>query len=258
MTTLSRHLDQRAVVQAVLLGIRAGVEQKPHRFDMSFARRKVHGRCVPVSGSSETRMVLEQSSQCRNVAGGRGDDDIPRLAAVRGFQFDRLNRRAPPGEALDKRLELRPAVEAVGARDHELRVVQGKRVSVRATVVRLDLGDSIGDAGAKGVEQFFRLTFELVEMGRSRGASRASVAEGTIGADIGANGRENQGSLMGGRDLPTHPVAGRSESLWRFRGPPRTRLCPRPMMATNSVRFGVIAPRRRRGPVSARRSGGRR
>jgi hypothetical protein len=62
VAAFSRHLDQVAIVQAVPLGIRARVEQEAHRFDVAFARRKMHGGRVPVSRSSETRIALEQPS----------------------------------------------------------------------------------------------------------------------------------------------------------------------------------------------------
>jgi hypothetical protein len=60
VATFSRHLDQAAIVQPIALGIRACVEQEPHGFDVSFARRKMHRRRVPVLRSSETRIALEQ------------------------------------------------------------------------------------------------------------------------------------------------------------------------------------------------------
>jgi hypothetical protein len=65
----SRHLDQVAIVQAVSLGIRTRVEQEAHRFGVTFTRRKMHGRRVPVPRSSKTRIALEQPSQCRDVTG---------------------------------------------------------------------------------------------------------------------------------------------------------------------------------------------
>ena len=93
VTTLSGHLDQRAIVQAVPFGIRAGIEQKPHGFHMSFARRKVHHRRIPVFGPSQARMALEQPPQCRDVTSARGDDRVPRVAPIRRFEFDRLYHR---------------------------------------------------------------------------------------------------------------------------------------------------------------------
>jgi len=97
VAALSRHFDQVAIIQAVLFGIRACVEQEAHRFDVSFARRKMHGGCVPVSRSSETRITLEEPLQCRDVAGRCGDDGVPCVAAVRGFQVDGFDHRTPPG-----------------------------------------------------------------------------------------------------------------------------------------------------------------
>ena len=72
------------------------------------------------------------------------------------------------GGAVDERLELRPALEPVGAREHELRVVQRERRRIGAVVVRVDLGDGGGVAADEACEQFLRLTFELIEIGSSR------------------------------------------------------------------------------------------
>ena len=69
VAAFSRHLDQVAIVQSVPLGIRARIEQEAHGFDVALARRKMHGRRVPVFRSSETRIALEQPSQCRHVTG---------------------------------------------------------------------------------------------------------------------------------------------------------------------------------------------
>ena len=89
VAALPRHLDQVAIVQPVPLGIRARIEQQSHGFDVPFAHREMHGRRVPVSRSSETRIALEQPPQCLDVTGGRGDDGVPRVAAVRGIPVRR-------------------------------------------------------------------------------------------------------------------------------------------------------------------------
>ena len=177
VAAFSRHLDQVAIVQAVRLGIRTGVEQEAHGFEVSFARRKVHGRRVPVFRSSETRIAFEQPSQGRDVTGGRGDDGVPRVAAACGFEFDRFDHRAPPGDALDKRLELGPAVEAVAraparvARRAGRTSPRPRRDSARATSATAS-----AFAGAKRLEQFLGLALELIEIGMlAQRASRQSV-----------------------------------------------------------------------------------
>ena len=53
----------------------------------------------------------------------------------------------PDRRALHERLELRPALEAVGAREHQLRVVQRERGRIRVAVMRGDLGGCAGLAG---------------------------------------------------------------------------------------------------------------
>ena len=104
VTAFSRHLDQLAIVQPVPLGIRAGVEQQPHGLDMSLARRKMHGRRVPVSGSSETRIALEQSPHVATspVDAATMVSHVSRPSA--DSSSTGLNQRAPPGEALDNAL----------------------------------------------------------------------------------------------------------------------------------------------------------
>jgi hypothetical protein len=72
---------------------------------------------------------------------------------------------APQGYPIDVRFQARPACEPIGACDHELRVVQSERGPVRVVIVAADFGDGPGIAGAKRVEQFLRLPFELIEIG---------------------------------------------------------------------------------------------
>ena len=46
-------------------------------------------------------------------------------------------------DAIDGRLQLRPALEPVRARQHELRVVQGEGFRCRGAMMGVDLGDGV-------------------------------------------------------------------------------------------------------------------
>src|SRR3954471_16589436 len=85
------------------------------------------------------------------------------------------------GDPVDECLQPGPAVEAVGARQYQLRVVQRERRRIDAAEVSLHLGDRGGVAQVEGVEQFLRLAFELIENGTRRQA--AGVRMGQAGHD---------------------------------------------------------------------------
>jgi hypothetical protein len=121
----------------------------------------------------------------------RQDRDVQRLALVVGGLIDvhdlracRENRpdavevavadrrcQARHRDAVDERLELRPARKAVGPRDHELGIVQRERGRVRAVNVRLDLAGGRRVTAGVGLEQFLGLPLQLIEVGA--GSERA-------------------------------------------------------------------------------------
>ena len=66
---------------------------------------------------------------------------------------------------VDVRLQLGPAVEAVRACDHELRVVERESRRLGAAKVAIHFRGGVGLAGAERLEQFLRLPFQLIEGG---------------------------------------------------------------------------------------------
>ena len=70
----------------------------------------------------------------------------------------------PDRDAIDKGLQLRPAVESVGARQDELRVVQREACGIGVPVVREHFLGRAGASFAKRVEQLPGLASELIEM----------------------------------------------------------------------------------------------
>jgi hypothetical protein len=83
----------------------------------------------------------------------------PRVACEHGVAQARDRHTVGEG------FQLRPAVEAVRAREHELRVVQRERRGVGVAVVQVNLGHRVGVAGAKRGQQFLGLAPELIEIG---------------------------------------------------------------------------------------------
>ena len=65
-------------------------------------------------------------------------------------------------------LELRPAVEAIGSGERELRIMQREILRISAPVVCVHLRDGIGITGAERLQQFLRLPCESVEIRCSR------------------------------------------------------------------------------------------
>ena len=65
-------------------------------------------------------------------------------------------------------LELRPAVEAIGSGERELRIMQREILRISAPVVCVHLRDTIGITGAERLQQFLRLPCESVEIRCSR------------------------------------------------------------------------------------------
>ena len=63
-------------------------------------------------------------------------------------------RQTPHRDAVDERLQCRPARKAVGPRDDQLRIVQRERGRVYAVNMRLYLDGGVGIAAGIGLEQF--------------------------------------------------------------------------------------------------------
>ena len=74
---------------------------------------------------------------------------------------DRVD-QAVDRDAIDIGLELRPAVESVRAREHQLCVVEREGSFLRPPEVPLHLGARLRVPGEDGVEQLFRLSFQLI------------------------------------------------------------------------------------------------
>ena len=81
------------------------------------------------------------------------------------------------GDAVDGGLQLGPALEAIGPRQHELRVVKRERLGRGGAVIGLDLRHGFRRRRAVGFEQFLGLSFQLIEVGvLAHGASRRCEA----------------------------------------------------------------------------------
>ena len=59
---------QAAIVEAVPLGVGAGVEQQANRVDVAFADREMDGGCVPELGAAERRVPIDQPPEGNDVA----------------------------------------------------------------------------------------------------------------------------------------------------------------------------------------------
>ena len=94
------------------------------------------------------------------------------------------------GDALDRRFQLGPALEAVGACDHELRVVERERRRLGAVVMRGDFSDGRTVPADEAIEQLLRLTSELPEIRMWR--KRAS-RKGACGHDELLSGHRLRG-----------------------------------------------------------------
>ena len=64
--------------------------------------------------------------------------------------------------------QLRPAFESVGAREHQLSIVEREGRGIGAVVVRRDLVCRCFHSADEGVEQLLRLALELFEIGTRR------------------------------------------------------------------------------------------
>ena len=85
------------------------------------------------------------------------------LDAGRIAGTDRLD-EARHGGAVHEGLQFRPALEPVGAGQHELRLVQRERGRVRSAIVSGDFADGVRAARAERREQFLGLPLQLMEV----------------------------------------------------------------------------------------------
>ena len=76
---------------------------------------------------------------------------------------DRLDQTLD-GDAVDVRLQLRPTLEPIRPREHQLGVVQRERARIGIAVMRVHFRDGVGSPAAKRVQQFLRLALELIEV----------------------------------------------------------------------------------------------
>ena len=68
MPAILRHLDHAAIVEAVPLGVGAGIEQQANRVDVPFADREMDGGCVPELGAAERGVLIDQPPKGNDVA----------------------------------------------------------------------------------------------------------------------------------------------------------------------------------------------
>lgn len=138
-------------------------------------RQRVRGVAMRIDPGAGVGAVLHQHAyQLRGASRDRGMQRAtparqlgPRVEhGADPWQIAGANRLDQPaiGRTLHERLQLRPAREPIGARHHELRVVERERRAVGIVVVGRDLGDGARLAGVKSVEQFPRLPLELLEI----------------------------------------------------------------------------------------------
>lgn len=95
----------------------------------------------------ELRPPFEQPANLRVIIGFDCRDEVAR------------------GRALHIRLELGPALEPIGTRQHELSVVERERGATGATVVAVHFAAGIRRIGLRGLKQLFRLSLQLLEIG---------------------------------------------------------------------------------------------
>jgi hypothetical protein len=87
-------------------------------------------------------------------------------AVTRAVWPARTSSQVRDRRAVDECFQLRPAVEAVRSREHELRVVEREGRGVGVAVVQGDLGHRVGVARAKRGQEFLGLVApELIEIG---------------------------------------------------------------------------------------------
>jgi hypothetical protein len=79
VTTLARHVDETEVVVAVPFGIGAGVEERADCFEMTAAGGEVDWLLIFIGGAAELRIALEETLECRRIAGGGGGDHPPNI-----------------------------------------------------------------------------------------------------------------------------------------------------------------------------------
>ena len=151
MTTLARHDDETAIVQAVPFGIGAGFEQELNGFLASFAHRKMNRRRVPVLRTAQSCVAFDQGAERGHIAIIGGGERVPDDAAFHRIEFGWLDDRAArdADDGFDVMSQGVPGCEPVAFRDGALRIPQTP-----------DLGLT--------PQQFLRLTLELIEM-RTRG-----------------------------------------------------------------------------------------
>ncbi len=110
----------------------------------------------------ENGVVQNLKIACRHVRQLRTDfEHRPRLYEVAGTYG---GHQPLDGDTVHVRLELGPTVEAIGACQDKLRVVQGEVRRIRLAVVCVHLGDSVGLSRSESLQQFFGLPLELIEI----------------------------------------------------------------------------------------------
>ena len=131
---------------------------------------------------SRVRAVLHQKANDLRASPQHGMVKRPMLVVLRDVQMHELGasrHHRPHGveiavahgldqptnrDAVDKGLQLGPAVKTVGARHDELRIMEGEGRWVGLPVVSVHFLRRFRLSGAKGVEQFLGLALELIEV----------------------------------------------------------------------------------------------
>ena len=109
----------------------SGLEQQPRHLDVALHDRDMEGAYFEAS---------------RSPAHQIDDFRPPREKRTSRAEVASLHGLVQPGgrNAIDRRLQLRPALEPVRARQHELCVVQGEGFRRRGAMVGGDLDDGVG------------------------------------------------------------------------------------------------------------------
>jgi hypothetical protein len=139
-----------AVRKNALVGVGARFHQQLHHRCVAAQHRVVQGAMLVVFRHVhvyEFRPGMQQNAHLRRVA---RPDGVGKLCDVR---------------SVDERFEFGPTLVTVGARQHTLGVVEGKRGWIGSALELLDFRDSAGVAGAILREELFRLLTQLLQAG---------------------------------------------------------------------------------------------
>ena len=114
---------------------RAVPHQQPHHLRGAIEDRVVQHLQIVERGPPKLRTHAQRAAHVLEIVGGDG------IA------------QAPDGHAVDEGFQRGPALEAVGARQHELRVVQRERLRMQIAEMSAHLGQHVRRARLDALEQ---------------------------------------------------------------------------------------------------------